>query len=196
MQSKAKQRSKKPRFIFNSISIACAILISTSGAYSTPAVLGTSCDLSTTDTSSAAFYYPNGTPINFLNSNTDQLYSGAVLGGGGLKYCFFPALPSAIDMKTTCDVTATETNKNLNYVALIDTSALPQPTYCLYQYHVDTDILIKGGSGDGRTDGALVAALALPSTVTPTAVPIFTPLGILTMLSGLLWFGKRRRKLK
>ncbi len=33
-------------------------------------------------------------------------------------------------------------------------------------------------------------------TVSPTAVPIFTPIGLLVTISGLLWFGRRRKSIK
>ncbi len=39
------------------------------------------------------------------------------------------------------------------------------------------------------------SAMFLPAALTPTAVPIFTPIGIIATISGLLWFGRRRKSM-
>jgi len=190
MQSKAKQNSKKLSFKLKLAGATCALLLGTTSVYAVPAVQGGGCGLTTANTSTSGFYFPLA--ITFSGgvvSNNPLLFGGfsGVSGANNIRACNFSSLPTLADMDTTCNIATSETNLQTNYVALLHTNALPSPTFCLYQYDIDT------GAVDVRTNGALVAVLA-PSPA--TAVPIFTPLGLLAMMSGLLWFGKRRRKFK
>ena len=157
-----------------------------------PAVQGGGCGLTTANTSTSNSRLPNsilgvtntvGTP----SSNIAFLVPGANVvnynPGEDVRVCFFASLPTLADMDTTCNILPTETDLQTNYAAFLHTNALPSPTFCLYKYDIDL------AAADVRTNGAVVV-------LAPTAVPIFTPLGLLAMMSGLLWFGKRRRKFK
>ncbi len=192
MQSKTMQNSNKSRFKLKLVGATCALLLGTSSVYAVPAVQGGGCGLTTVDTSTSELLLPDSI-LGGTNSASPPAANGAGLIPGSnnpnlnlgedVRACFFTLLPTLADMDTTCNVVPTETDLQTNYLALLHTNALPSPTFCLYQYDIDLAAV------DVRTNAAVV-------TLGSTAVPIFTPLGILAMMSGLLWFGKRRRKFK
>ena len=193
MQSEANPNSNQSKFKLKLAGVTCALLFGTSSAFAVPAVQGAGCGLTTLDTTNASFLLPDTilgvTNVSPVLSNNGGLISGAIFPainpGEDLRVCVFTSLPSLTDMNTTCDIVPAETNLQTNYVAFLHTNALPSPTFCLYKYDIDLAAV------DVRTNGALVTTFA-----SPAAVPIFTPLGLLAMMSGLLWFGKRRRKFK
>ncbi len=112
------------------------------------------------------------------------------------RRCIFNILPSSVHsdnnfLSADCPTTTTEIDQTTNYMAFINVST---NEYCLYQYDLDTN-----GSLNRRRITAVAAATTPPPPSTPIntqSVPIFSPLGILAMLSGLLWFGRRNRAVK
>ncbi len=94
----------------------------------------------------------------------------------GYAACFTMSSPDSDD--STCEgpnpymIPDTATSFYANY------TAPGVPFRCVYEVTLDP----------GNGTAVAVHNLQLP----PTAVPIFTPLGIIATISGLLWFGRRR----
>ncbi|MGK0270369.1 MAG: hypothetical protein ACI88H_001014 [Cocleimonas sp.] len=62
---------------------------------------------------------------------------------------------------------------------------------CTYSYTLASD------AGGGLTRSNIAHYALLPPDVTnPAAVPLFTPIGLVATISGLLWFGRRRKAIK
>ncbi len=169
--------------------VSILVLSATTSAYAAPTVPGSGCGLTVAPAAitDKGFNFPNGAgAISILPVNAPASMSGGalVIGGVNVRYCFFSSAPSSVD--TTCNTAITE-NAGTNFIATITLTGVPQPESCLYSYELNT------ANPDMRTNGAITP---LAPVIAPTAVPIFTPLGLLAMMSGLLWFGKRRRKFK
>lgn len=97
--------------------------------------------------------------------------------GAGIRVCHH-SNPPTLDQTETCDVAATEssgTHYASIYVAGTDSS-------CIFSYEISA-------ADNSRSTPAVVAATPPPVQ----AVPIFSPLGLLLMLSGLLLYGRRKR---
>lgn len=124
------------------------------------------------------FASPAGNPsFSYSHDRTELISGGGIHTTSGelLRRCYYDSSPDPqVTPSADCDTSATERNNATNYMTVLNTD---DNTYCLYVYEVNL-------------------SLAPPPAVNPTSVPIFTPLGLLAMVSGLLWFGKRRRKLK
>ncbi len=123
------------------------------------------------------FTTPAGNPSFSYFHDRTNLISGSIMMSGlgeSLRRCYYDSSPDPqVTPSADCDISATERNNTTNYMTVLNTD---DNTYCLYVYKVKLSLD--------------------PPVVNPTSVPIFTPLGLLAMVSGLLWFGKRRRKLE
>jgi len=177
------------------LGIATLAFMTSTSLYAAPATLAPNCGL--TGANSQQFLSPSpavgASGVTLLDNLT--LFPGSSFQtnfpnqGDSGSICFFPSLPTIAQIDSDCDTTVTETDGITNYIAQFHISAdtSVQPTYCLYQYDIDF-----ANTADVRTNPVVAVAAANP--IPATEVPIFSPLGLLAMLSGMLWFGRRSRK--
>lgn len=139
-------------------------------------------------------FFANATITIFFNDDEEtsisiQGNSDFVRMDGAYSFFTYSSIPPT---------TATLTPEIMGQVADEPaSSASPQTVYvslgaglnnevCTYQY------TLQGvGAALTRTNPSVYTRLA-PAVSDPTAVPIFTPLGLIATISGLLWFGRRR----
>ncbi|MEB8433220.1 hypothetical protein OO007_13355 [Cocleimonas sp. KMM 6892] len=118
-------------------------------------------------------------PINVNDDITDSGYSGVI--GTSFRIEIFDAFPPSTtiinDTSSLTPVTASQ--------AFLKYSDFSTGDYCLYSF-ITTPQTATGLRSN------FVAVLA-PPNATAAAVPIFTPLGLIVTISGLLWFGRRRK---
>ena len=117
------------------------------------------------------FYHPSFTAQLPTDGGSYPVPGGQ---GGGIRVCHFSATPTLAQTET-CNIATTEvigTNYASVYVTATDTS-------CIFSYEIAAGI-------NARSAPAVVAPAAV-------AVPIFSPFGLLALLSGLFLYGKRRK---
>ena len=95
--------------------------------------------------------------------------------GGGIRVCHYSSAPT-LGQTTVCNVATTEVT-GTNFASIYDGGT---DTACIYSYEVAV-------AGNARAAPAVIAAATVQS------VPIFSPFGLLVLLSGLLMYGKRRK---
>ena len=139
-------------------------------------------------------------PITNISGSLVIAGNQVIPGQGGFRFFSTPigSRYSFVTYSTTPPSTATTTPTSLADTAAEPVStALPQTVYvsagagplnevCTYQY-----TLAGVGNALTRTNFTIYSRQA-PSTPSATAVPIFTPFGLIALTSGLLWFGRRR----
>jgi len=176
--------------------VAMAIcLVSFTSVYAAPTTEAGNCATSPVlNTDFTRFAFPpnalqlslgGNVPLSVLNiDRTSTVIRSGYSSGLNGRICYFATTPTTAP-DTSCSVATSEVDGGTSYMALLNTT---DETYCLYQYNVNTNASpVRFFSG--------VFSLVPPQT-TPVNVPIFTPLGLLGLLSGLLWFGNRRKKLQ
>lgn len=160
---------------------AIGILLSTTTAINA-ATLSSNCSVNVTSSTSLEVIGSDGAAIPIspstigVNATTGDMLSPTVL------QCISLVPPS--DITVPCAISATSIplpgDGTPIYLARYD---VPENTYCAYEVSLTP---------------TAVAAIAFDPNMTPTnpinptAVPIFTPIGILATMVGLLWFGRRR----
>ncbi|HIP95178.1 MAG TPA: hypothetical protein EYH20_07550 [Leucothrix sp.] len=121
---------------------------------------------------SIQFYHPGFTGQLPTDGSGYPIRGGE---GGGIRVCYYSTNPT-LSQTETCDTSKTETS-GTTYGSIYDVAT---DTSCIYSYEIDS------ATNNSRSSATVVAAAA------PQAVPIFSPFGLLALLSGLLLYGKRR----
>ena len=140
-----------------------------------------------------AFTQDNGTndniSYNFQTGSTDmnQLNSVNTFADNYLFIAPTPTLPTLPYTHPQYGPLADETAVPLGTIGTQERFVVagggpaPGAEICVFRYLLD--------AAGNRTSFTVVTALA---TTAPVSVPIFTPLGLIATVSGLLWFGRRR----
>lgn len=135
----------------------------------------------------------NNTEINLQAPNSEDFFIEASdLGQSfpnpnpqtlnfGFTFCATPSAPDNDD--TTCEGPDPITAGSTFFITLIDPVT---QTRCSYNVNIS-----------GGTIGATqFIQIQPPINNNPTSVPIFSPFGVAAMMGGLLWFGRRQKRLK
>ena len=138
------------------------------------ATLETACNVSVSGNDITLGGHPT-TSLNFAVDGTG--FPGTGGANAQVRLCFYSTLPTLADT-TSCDVAVTE-QTGINYVSLYGVAS---DTSCIWSYVVD------GNNGNSRANAVVGAQPPLTQSV-----PIFSPLGFLVLLSGLVWFGNRKK---
>ena len=161
-------------------------------AFAAPATQYSSCIVSV-DATRIRLQSPRPGLVSTLFQHSTGVLPGFRSVSNGITYrrCIFNALPSSVPnaanlLSVACPIATTEIDQTTNYMAFINEST---EEYCLYKYDFDTT------AAQFRFNLSSVSAAQAPAQGSTQAVPIFTPLGLLAMLSGLVWFGRRRRNI-
>lgn len=167
-------------------------VVTASPAYSAPgdAYAVTACS-TTSINNGIAFDFPN---TNNLNQTviTVPFFPDGVAGLGFvlntpplyrfITYSSVPPLSSSLTPLTTFNTTDEPQSTSSAQTVYVSVGAGVNNEVCTYQYTL---------SGVGQ---ALTRTNTIPYTrmAAATAVPLFTPLGLIATITGLLWFGRRR----
>ena len=177
----------KTRRILITLSFTSFFLLQHNAYADPPPVEFDQCEVSTLQNGHLQFrspIVPSSSSI-YLNALVLQNGGDSVSGSTILRRCFSTTPPSLnpVPAQSNCQ-NSSEVN-GTNYLLELNVST---DKYCIYKYEINDAQAIP------RTSPSVLSLLVQP--INPTSVPIFTPLGLLAMVSGLLWFGKRRRKLE
>ena len=130
-----------------------------------------------------------------LSSNTSNLFASLSTGVGSYSFVIYSASPPVLGFIQPATTTATDQEPSIT--AGSSTTVFRtlggdlNNNTCTYSY-----TLSSNASGElSRSDFAYYQLLP-PAPSDPTAVPIFTPIGLIATISGLLWFGRRRKAIK
>lgn len=149
-------------------------LISTTSSISFAATQETSCSTAVINGGAAIQFYHPGFTGQLPTDGSGYPIHGEE--GGGIRVCYYSSNPT-LSQTETCNIATTETS-GTTYASIYDAAT---DTSCIYSYDIDSVT-------NSRSSAAVVAAAAPPAH----AVPIFSPFGLLALLSGLLLYGKRR----
>jgi len=149
-------------------------LISATPSISFAATQEASCSTAVINGGTAIQFYHPGFTGQLPTDGSGYPISGGE--GGGIRVCYYSTNPT-LSQTETCDTSKTETS-GTTYGSIYDVAT---DTSCIYSYEIDS-------ATNSRSSAVVVAAAAPPAH----AVPIFSPFGLLALLSGLLLFGKRR----
>lgn len=111
---------------------------------------------------------------NFPNSYSFELYSQIP-----------PTFSTLTPLQNSSNFNEPTLTSGENVTMYLILGASPQNEVCTYEYTLSFD-----GTNYNRTVPTIFN-IAPPLIPNPTAVPIFTPVGILVMISGLFWFSRR-----
>lgn len=130
-------------------------------------------------TSPEQIFFIDGIGVIPFVVSTSSLYDFAT-------FSTTPPTTTSITPSSSGDVTPEPTSTAVSQTIYASFGAGENGEVCTIQY----DLQGVGGALT-RTNAAIYTRLA-PTVPDPMAVPIFTPLGLIATISGLLWFGRRR----
>ena len=153
----------------------------------------------TTTTVDTVYTEPGGT-----RSVTSNPFSSSDVQSAGFNYTHTGLLHTFSMYSTTLPTTSTTSPaagavapsgpsiaNGTNTIIYSINGASPTNEVCAYSY-----VLTSSGTGVLSRTIPVIVTLAAPIVINPTAVPLFTPLGLIATISGLLWFGRRRKAMK
>ncbi len=125
---------------------------------------------------------PGGEKLNNIHGSKSPLTVNLDSSNMTGQICITPSLPDSDD--TVCENQPfTPTLDTPFYITVTGTA----PTTCVFETTIAT---VAGGSTIIVRNERFMAPTA------PTAVPLFTPIGLIATIGGLLWFGRRRKAIK
>ncbi len=130
-----------------------------------------------------------------LNNSPTRLLANLTSGNGEYLFRVFSTSPPVLGFIQPATTTATDQEPSITAgsstaVFLTGGADLNNNT-CTYSY-----TLSSNASGSLTRSNFAYYQLLPPAPSDPTAVPIFTPIGLIATISGLLWFGRRRKAIK